>query len=683
ERELEIGFLIRRDSTFDPHFAAMDIGWAQELFERRGELSSIQLKLTAPSEREKVTALLGEVLPKDVRVAAPARRTQEVDKMLGGFQLNLAMMSLVSVLVGMFLIYNTVSASVVRRQHEIGILRSLGVTRTEIRMLFLSEAMVLGSIGSALGLMSGVALARFLIEAVSGTISSLYVLISVRDLALPPTTFALAFVVGLGSVALSAWYPAQAAAKQEPVEALHGAVRPEKSVTPSSVWLAIGFSAILLAAISCYLALFTGPRWVAFAAAFWVLAGFSFLVPRAIFHFSRGTRALLRWVRSRNGKGGIESELAATNLSRSLPRNSVTVAALAVAVAMTVGVMVMIFSYRKTVETWINQTLLADLFVTPASNEVAGAAVMPPRAVQFLFQHPSVETADTFREIEMPVGDTTAIVAVITGARRKFQFLRGDPPELMRRFRENACVFVSESFATRRHLGEGDVLELPTPDGPRQFPIAAIFYDYTRDQGVVYMSAANFEKFWHDDRVNSVALYLKNGRSGDDVEAALRDAFKGEAQFAVFSNQALRKRVFEIFDQTFAVTHVLLGIAIFVAITGIFLSLTILITERRRELAILRALGASAGQVMKLLLSETAMLGLLATLVGMSSGVCLALVLTGVVNRVFFGWTIHLAFPWPALSSTPVWILAAAVAAGIIPAWRASRMALADNLRDE
>ena len=208
DRDLEIGFLLRKEDTFDPHFAAMDIGWAQELLGRRGELSVIQLKLVNPGEREAVIAALRQSLPKDVRIAPPARRTEEVDKMLGGFELNLTMMSLVSVLVGMFLIYNTVSASVVRRQHEIGILRSLGVTRNEIRSLFLGEAVVLGAIGSILGLIGGLVLARVLVGAVSQTISSLYVLVSVREIALRPWTFVLAWLIGVGSVIASAWFPA-------------------------------------------------------------------------------------------------------------------------------------------------------------------------------------------------------------------------------------------------------------------------------------------------------------------------------------------------------------------------------------------------------------------------------------------------------------------------------------------
>lgn len=683
ERELEIGFLIRRDESFDPHFAALDIGWAQELLGRRGELSSIQLKLEKASDRAGTIARLRDILPKDARVAAPARRTEEVDKILGGFELNLTMMSLVSVLVGMFLIYNTVSASVVRRQHEIGILRSLGVTRNEVRMLFLGEAAVLGGLGAFFGLIGGYALARVLTRAVSSTISSLYVLVNVRELTVHPGTIALAWTIGIGSVLASAWFPAQVAVKQEPVATLHGGKRLERSIRPSLVWLIGGLLCLLAAVILSWLALSTGPRWLSFGAAFFVLAGFSFLVPRVMFHFSAVLGKLFRRFRGNRRKPKIETELAAGNLTRALLRNSVTVAALAVAVAMTVGVSVMIFSFRKTVEIWINETLLADLFITPGGNDIGGNSFFPTDVFEFLASHPAVDAADTFREVEVPMGADDIVLAVSTAARRQFQFLRGESPELMRRFHDEPCVFISESFARRHGVRENEAIALTTPDGSRSFRVAAIFYDYTRDQGIVYMSTENFARAWHDERFHSVALYLKKDHRAEEVTEALRARFTRDRQFAIFSNQSVRRRVFEIFDQTFAVTHILLAIAVFVALTGIFLSLTILITERRRELAILRALGASAGQIRKLLLSETALLGALAAAVGLVSGICLAFVLTGVINRAFFGWTIHLAVPWKTLAWTPIWILVAAVVAGLVPAWRASRMPLAENLRDE
>ena len=163
-------------------------------------MSAIQLRLANPRDREKVIAELRQILPQDATVAAPAQRTEEIEKMLGGFELNLSAMSLLSLVVGMFLIYNTVSASVVRRRREIGILRSLGVTRNEVRALFLGEAIVLGAFGALLGLAGGLLLAQFLVGAVAETISSLYVLVNVRQVALDPWTFVIAWMSwnGLG-----------------------------------------------------------------------------------------------------------------------------------------------------------------------------------------------------------------------------------------------------------------------------------------------------------------------------------------------------------------------------------------------------------------------------------------------------------------------------------------------------
>ncbi|HEX8490668.1 MAG TPA: FtsX-like permease family protein, partial [Chthoniobacterales bacterium] len=492
DHQLEIGFLMRREKSLDPHFAAMDIGWAQELFGRRGELSAIQLKLNRSGDRETTIGALRKLLPPDARVASPAQRTEEVEKMLGGFELNMTAMSLVSLLVGMFLIYNTVSASVVRRHHEIGILRSLGATRNEVRSLFLGEAVVLGALGSALGLIGGLLLARALVGTVAQTISSLYVFVNVKDVALRPSTFAIAWVTGLGSVIASAWFPAHAAAKEDPVQALHGGMRLERSAHPSLAFLICGLISLVFAGAFCLLALSTGPRWLAFAGAFLVLVGFSFLVPRITFHFSKGMGNLLRRVRSHGRKPRMETELAAANLSRSLFRNSVTIASLGIAIAMTIGVSVMVFSFRKTVEAWIDDTLVADLFIAPAANEAGADSFVPPPALQFLSSHPAVAAADTFREAHLPMGDRNIVVAVIRGERRQFQFLHGgDANARMRRFQNEVCVLVSESFARRNQLGEKDVIELITPDGPRPFPIAGIFYDYTRDQGIVYLSARN------------------------------------------------------------------------------------------------------------------------------------------------------------------------------------------------
>lgn len=687
EHTLRVAFAMRSSvgGAADEHFAATDIGWAQELLARRGSLSAIQLQLTDKRKRDEVVAGLRSLVPADAAIASPAQRNQQVENMLGGFQLNLTAMSLVSLLVGMFLIYNTVSASVVRRRREIGILRSLGATRNEVRALFLGEAVALGAIGVLVGCLGGVLLAQVLVGTVAKTISSLYVLLSVRETALAPWMFASAAVLGLLSVVVAAWLPAAAAAKMQPATALQTSSIVEQSETLSPAWFWSGLLCLCLAAGASIVALTTGPPWIGFSAAFFVLVGFSFVVPTVTSRFSSWISAALRAAMRRVGRSLLEPALAAGNLSRSLVRNSVTIAALAAAVAMTIGVSVMVFSFRSTVETWLDQTLAADLFVAPAANEMVGASsFMPPEAISFLEAHRGVAAVDTFRELSLPVGDKQVVVAVVRGTdRRNVRFLSGDRAAIMRRFYAEPCVIVSESFTRRHGLRDGDTLELPTPQGARQFAIAGTFYDYTRDQGIVYMSQATFLPIWNDDRVHSVAVYLKPGGSVDEVSAAFRAAMSGAGQFVTFSNGELRTRIFEIFDQTFAVTYVLRTIAVIVAIIGICLTLTTLITERSRELAVLRAIGTSAAQLRKLLLWESGMIGLLAAVIGLASGVCLSFVLTGVINRAFFGWTIQLAFPWSSLAFTPVWIVAAGIVAGVVPAWRAGRMLIAEALRVE
>lgn len=683
DRHLRVGFIMRANGmpAVDTHFAAMDIGWAQELFGKRGHLDSIQLQLKTLREREAVAAALRKIVPSDASVETPAQRGAQLENMLGGFQLNLTAMSLVSLLVGMFLIYNTVSASVVRRRSEIGILRSLGVTRTEVRSLFLAEAFLLGTIGTLLGLVAGMFLARLLVGTVTQTISSLYVLLSVRSLTLTPSMFGLAIALGLGSVLVAAWVPAAAAAKMDPVRALRAGSIIEQSVRLSRGWF--WFALLLLGAAvgTSAVALRLGPPWFGFVAAFCVLAGFSCLVPGVAARFSKTIGLILR----RGGKRFVEPKLAAGNLARSLVRNSVTIAALSAAVAMAIGVSVMVFSFRTTVESWIDQTLVADLFIAPASNEVVGpTSFMPPEPIRFLEAHSSVAAVDTFREIDLSMGNETIAVAVVRGAeRRELHFLRGNDREIMKRFRAEPCVVVSESFARRRGTRDGESLELATPLGPRRFPIAGTFYDYTRDQGLVFMSEKTFMPLWNDERVNSLAVYLKPGASAEDLTAAFRAKFSGSGQFMILANRDLRTRVFEIFDQTFAVTYVLRTIAVLVAIAGICLGLTTLIAERSRELAVFRAIGGSAAQLRRVLLWESGMIGLLASIVGLASGVCLSLVLTGVINRAFFGWTIQLAIPWSSLAVTPLWIVSAALLAGLWPAWRAGRVVLAEALRDE
>jgi putative ABC transport system permease protein len=683
ERILRIGFVIANTEAreLDAHFAAIDIGWAQELFGMRGRLSSIQLQLTPNADRNEVIALLHRALPASAEVATPARHSEQIDKMLSSFRLNLSAMSLVSLFVGAFLIFNTISASVIRRRREIGILRALGTSRWQVGALFLGEAITAAVVGTLLGLILGTLLAHALIGQVSETVSSLYVLVSVRSVATNFADYLGAAALGLGCATLAAFFPARAAALMSPVAALHPEIASEKNEIVPRRWLVIGFTALVAATATGLAALHGGWAALSFVAALLCLCGVSCFAPWLV----GALAALMRLTVHRASVLAISAQLATLDFRRSLHRNSVTIAALASAVAMAVGVSIMIFSFRQTVTAWVEQTLVADIFVTPASNEIAGpSSFLPPDALAFFAHHPAVSAVDTFRYAELPFhGGRMALAALRAEGPRNFLFIGGDRARQMARFRNERCAIVSESFARRNHVKAGDSLPLATPDGEVALPVVAIFYDYTRDDGIVYVSEKTFRALFHDDRFHSIGVYLRPGADLEKVAGEFRQRFSTRGEFAIYSNRALRARIFEVFDQTFAVTYVLRAIAIIVALSGIFLSFSTLILERSRTLGVMRALGTSGRQLRGAVIWESVLVGFAASILGLISGILLAIVLTAVVNPAFFGWTVHLAIPWRALALTPLWIVIAAMVAALLPASHAARLPLAEVLRAE
>ncbi len=702
--------------------AAMDIGWAQQLFGRQGRLSAVQLLLDRPADAEKVAAELQKQLPADVTVAAPGQRTNQVQRMLGSFQLNLGALSMISLLVGMFLIYNTIAASVVRRRVETGILRALGATRWEVQCLFLGEALLFGIIGVVAGLAGGVLLAKYLLgREIARVISSLYTLVNADQLHLSPLIVGSALFFGLGSVLLAAWLPAREGAMVDPVTALSPGLglTMERGRRSAPRWLAWGMVALALAGVCSALALLTGPAWLGFGAAFFVLLGFAFFSPLV----TRAGAALVRRLAQRREGAKEEEEkangelaevrgharesergmaegrlrlgtrfllgLSALNLARSVHRTAVIIAALMAAIAMTVGISVMIHAFRQTVEVWINRAIVADIFITPSANATLGnGAFVPAETLAAMRTLPGVAALDTVREIGVNIRGDRVSLAVVEGTNRNRLSFVGSGGAARDRERQEAfydadSVLVSEPFAHRYRVGEGDSLAIPTPEGVVSFRVRGVYYDYSRDSGVILINRANFEQHWKDPRVMSVALYLKEDASLDAVTDALRRQFNTRGEYLIYSNRSLRDRVFEIFGQTFRITGVLRSIAVVVAVIGIFLTLTTLVTEREREIGVLRALGASRMQIGGLVLGESALIGLLASALGVAAGLVLSLVLTWVINKAFFGWTIQLSIPWGLVAATPLWIILAAVLAGLLPARRAARVPIATAVRAE
>jgi len=345
----------------------------------------------------------------------------------------------------------------------------------------------------------------------------------------------------------------------------------------------------------------------------------------------------------------------------------------------------MIYSFRKTIDQWLEHRLAADVFIAPAANEIVGFEYFVPEDfLQFLRSQREVEMIDTFRYSTVRVNGAPSFLGVVAGTERNIpEFVGGRNSEKYANFRLPDRVTISEPLSRRLKVKEGDTVSIATPTGLQPFQVAGVFYDYSRDAGVMLMQRANYETFWHDPRINSVALYLRPGTVVQDMIGTIRSGYANARDYSVYSNKALREVVVEVFNQTFAVTQILRLIAVLVAVIGIALNFTVLVKEREREIGTLRAVGVSQGQVRGLIIWESILVATMSVVLGTGSGIALSVVLTEVINKAFFGWTIPLQIPWDQLWWTPVWLLPAGVLASLWPARQASRRNIIDTVRLE
>ena len=658
----------------DSRFAAMDIGWAQELFGLQGKLTGVLFQISDPNNPKPVSDRIRHLVPPDAVVEEPGARSGQVEHLLSGFELNLTALSMISLLVGVFLIYNTVTASVVRRRSEVGILRALGVSRAKVRWLFLGEAALYGMFGSVAGCVGGVLLSNFLVRAVSKTVTNLYVLTSIDHFYLPLWQIPLVLFAGMGSVLVGAFVPANAGANLPPLRALNMGVLIERSEKPRALWILLSGGCLVAAFVTSKLALM-GYRSAGFVAAFFTLIGFCCLSPYVAHGLGSLSSRMFRFL--------FLPRLAARNLVRSLYRHAITIAALASALAMLVSVSIMIYSFRKTIDRWLEHRLVADLFIGPAANEIVGFEnFVTDDFTQFLRSRPEVEMMDTFRYLTATVNGEPTFLGVVTGTNRNIpDFVGGGDSAKYKAFQLADRVTISEPLSRRLKVNQGNIVTIATPLGPRSFQVVGVFYDYSRDSGVMLMQRANFEKYWHDSRVNSIALYLRPEADVEKLRQTIQAGYPNAHDYSIYANRALRDAVVAIFNQTFAVTQILRFIAVLVAVIGIVLNFTVLVKEREREIGTLRAVGVSRPQIRGLIIWESLLVGVMALLLGVITGIALSVVLTEVINKAFFGWTIPLQIPWDQLLWTPVWLLPAAALASLLPANQASRRNIIEAVR--
>lgn len=654
----------------------MDVAAAQRLLGMPGRLSRVDLAL-AGGDAE--AAAVGRLLPPSARVVPASEEARTVADLTAAFELNLKALSLLALVVGMFLVYNTVLFGVVQRRAVFGTLRALGTTPGQLVRLILAEALATAAVGSALGLWLGQLLGQSALRLVTRTVSDLYYVVSVSHAPLTAAAAAKGVLLGVAAAAFAALAPAVEAARVEPITALRPSTLESRShrLVP---WLAL--AGVALAGL--------GALWIAltprslpgtFAGLFVGVVGTALVAP----FFTFGLSALVR--RFAGPLFGPVFRLASGTVARAVSRTGVAAAALMVAVSVTIGVSVMIASFRATVANWLELTLAADVYVqAPSPGGARSAPALSPDVPALVAAVPGVAAIETVRivHVQGPQGEVQLAVTDATRARSAalYRLSEANAAETWRRVREGA-VLVSEPFAYRHALPlRGASLELLTDRGPARFDVAAVYYDYAREQGTVLMAREVYDRHWDDRARSSVAAYVAEGQDVTEVAAAVRRALEGRA-LRVTENRVLKSEVLRVFDRTFAVTEALRLLAVVVAVAGVWSALVALQVERTREFGTLVALGMLPRQLWGLTLLETGLVGLAAGLMSVPTGLALAAVLVEVINVRSFGWTMPLHVPPLVLAQAVALAVGAALLAAIYPVRRLLRLSVAAALRHE
>ncbi|MDH3423684.1 MAG: ABC transporter permease, partial [Gemmatimonadota bacterium] len=657
----------------------MDIAGAQEVLDLVGGLTRVDLRLPEGAAGEGMEMAIRERLAPGASLLAAGTRTDAMGGMIDAFDVNLTALSLLALIFGMFLIYNAVTFSVVQRRQLLGRLRAIGVTRPEILRLILWEAAWIGTAGAALGVVSGLVLARGLVRLVTRTINDLYFSVSVESVPVEPVLLVKAAALGVGATLLAALPPALEAAGANPrVAALRSVIesRARRMVPQAAAlgvlsaavgWLVLEFSSRSLA--------------VSFAGLFFVIAGLALVTPAGALVLLRIARPLLEAV------GGTLGLIASRGVVSALSRTAPAIAALVVAVSVTVGLGVMIQSFRGTLERWLDGTLRADIYVSlPGATATRAAGTLWPDLLDTFVAHPDVVGHSTYRGVDLleEVGGYR-LVALDLDPRgeQAFDFMEGDAAGIMQRFTAAEGVIVSEPFAFRRGSSRGDLVTIPTPAGEQSLEVLGVFYDYGSDQGAVMMTRALYDRFFDDPGVTSLALFVGPGVDSEAVVRDLLGQVSAGRTVIARTNDSLRTASLEVFDRTFRVTAVLRFLAFIVAFVGVLSALMALELERSRELGVMRAWGLTPGQLWRLVLTQTGLMGLVSGVLAVPMGIVLSIVMIFVVNKRAFGWTLQMQIGPEILLQAVGLALVGALTAGIYPAWRMARTRPALALRGE
>ncbi|MGN6720015.1 MAG: FtsX-like permease family protein [Candidatus Binatia bacterium] len=683
QRQFTIRALLKEQGTakvFGGSFALMDLPTAQRVFGKEGKLDIVDLTLEPGEQIGRVQQRVSQRLNGAAEVDRPKKRGEQIELLLTSFRVGLFFVSLIALFVGFFLIYNTVSVSVIQRKREMGTLRCIGMRRSELFRLIVSEALILALVGSILGALLGWLLARAALIAVGETVGNLF---SVVDLIVGNFTIAelaLALGSGVAVALLAALFPAWQAMRVSPLEnARQAAWRPAGDRTVS--WAnRLGLLCTIMAPIFLLIAPTVGDPVKRFSVG--VIGMLIFLLALAAFcpvliRFAVGWfwRSKVRLP----GSDAVEARLAADSLRRNPARSGITVATVVISLAAIFTIAAFVSSVRGSLLTWVDQMVTADLIVSSGAR-TAGPRNVPLREdlLPEFKKIAGIKIIDLYRLIRSSYRQKPILIesfsARDSAAVRNLPMLAGDGRRALREMAQGKGVIVSESFQSKFGQGVNDRIELITPSGLISFEIIGVYIDYSSDSGSVLLDRALYKNYWKDDLVDAFDLWLEPGTNEAAIAETVKARYGERYQLFISTHRQLKQAVVRIMEQSFVVNYAVEIVAIVVAIFSVINTLLASILDRTREIGVLRAIGATQAQVRRMIFMEAGWMGLIGGVVGLFGGSVMAYHHVVYNTKELTGWTFQFYYPYGVALFTVIAAVGLCFIAGYGPAKRAAAM---------
>ena len=650
-------------------FGVISLGVAQELAQRPDELDQIDLVATkANSDSESLQKLrnqLGKKLGDEYTVVFPASQGERMAQMLSGYQIGLNFMAGIALFVGAFLIFNAFSMTVVERTRELGMLRAVGMSQRQVTGQVVIEGVLLGVLGSIIGVAAGFLMSQGLMAIMSGLLGQ-----PLDTRTVSPKIMMISITVGIVVTLLAAYLPARQAGRISPLEAIRLRGRQDDGWFNRVGWI-IGL--VLLIVSVGILVWNPFPYDVQFRlgslTVFALFFGAMLIIPVTLklWHFlSRGIIKILF---------GDLGEIGARNLERARRRTMLTCAALMVGVSMIVTTQGMVGSFSADLKTWIEAYTAGDVFVS-------GAVPINYDFKKDLENMEGVEHAAPVRYLEVSwlsgeEEEKISLMAVDPKSYNQvthfiFSDTEIDEQKAINKLSDGQALFISGVIAEKYSLTPGDPVTLQTREGEQVFTVAAVVLDFYNQGMVVTGSFMDIKRYFDIDDVNTFLLKTSKGTDIPQLVDNIEDKYKDQYQLIAESNTSLRERSDVLLNQAFSMFDILGILAVVVAALGVLNTLSMSVIERTREIGMLRCMGMTRWQIVRMILAEAFLMGIIGGLLGLGFGLALTLIFLSAMGAMS-GYDLDFVMPVRAIWLSLVVALAVSQLAALIPALRAAK----------